>query len=290
MRVFRRSKSNVAVLTDSTSALPAEVIEKYGIHVVPLRVHLGSGSAVDGAEIHGSDVAAALREKVVVTTSRPAPAEFAAAYQQCLDEGAKHVVSIHLAAALSGTWESATLAAQDFGHGVVRVVDSRATGMGLGFAVPRRRGGLLSTVRRAAEVQGAAVRVIDRTKVLFYVDTLEYLRRGGRVGTAASFLATSLAVKPLLQMVDGRVVPLEKVRTSSKAIARLVALTTAAAGDGPVDLAVHHLDAPERAAAVAEQLRATVGQAGEIQVSELGAVIGAHLGPGAIGTVVVRRS
>lgn len=289
MRVFRRSKATVAVLTDSTSGLPTELIDKYAIRVVPLRVHLGSGSAVDGTEIHGSDVAAALREKVVVTTSRPAPAEFAAAYQRCLDDGAKHVVSIHLAAALSGTWESATLAAQDFDHGVVRVVDSRATGMGLGFAV-LAAAEAAANGEPAADVQGAAVRVIDRTKVMFYVDTLEYLRRGGRVGTAASFLATSLSVKPLLQMSEGRVVPLEKVRTSSKAIARLVALTTAAAGEGPVDLAVHHLDAPERAAAVAEHLRAAIGQAREIQVSELGAVIGAHLGPGAIGTVVVRRS
>ncbi|HEY3737248.1 MAG TPA: DegV family protein [Jatrophihabitans sp.] len=295
MAVFRRRQTepevaptSVAIVTDSTAGLAPEVVEQYGIHVVPLRVLLGTRSAVDGVEILGCDVATALRDKVVITTSRPTPAEFAASYRACLDGGATHVVSIHLAAALSGTWESATLASQDFGHGVVRVLDSRAAGMGLGYAV-------LAAARAAsagagpAEVQGAAVEVIDRTKIMFYVDTLEYLRRGGRVGNAAALLATSLAVKPLLQMAEGNIVALEKVRTSSKALARLVELTAAAAGDGPVDLAVHHLDAPERANAVAEQLRGRVPQLGELQVSELGAVIGAHLGPGAIGTVVVRR-
>jgi DegV family protein with EDD domain len=296
MAVFRRRAAapaeppvpQVAVVTDSTAALPAEVIERYGIRVVPLRVLLGTRSAIDGVEIEAADVVTAMREKLTVTTSRPTPSEFAAAYQACLDAGAKHVVSIHLAAALSGTWESATLAAQDFGHGVVRVLDSRATGMGLGFAV-------LAAAQAAdegagpAEVQGAAVQVIDHSRILFYVDTLEYLRRGGRIGGAAALLATSLAVKPLLQMSEGHIVALEKVRTSSKALARLVDLTVAAAGDGPVDIAVHHLDAGERARMIADQLRSRLPLIGDLQVSELGAVIGAHLGPGAIGTVVVRR-
>lgn len=300
MAVFRRRQAaqqpqdvlpagpSVAVVTDSTAGLSPEAVEKYGIRVVPLRVLLGSRSAVDGVEILGCDVATALRERVTVTTSRPSPAEFAAAYQACLDGGATHVVSIHLAAALSGTWESATLAAQDFGHGVVRVLDSRAAGMGLGYAV-------LAAAQAAADganpahVQGAAVEVIDHTKIMFYVDTLEYLRRGGRIGNAAALLATSLSVKPLLQMSEGHIVALEKVRTSSKALARLVELTAAAAGDAPVDLAVHHLDASERANSVANQLRERLPQLGELQVSELGAVVGAHLGPGAIGTVVVRR-
>jgi DegV family protein with EDD domain len=180
------------------------------------------------------------------------------------------------------------LASQDFGYGVVRVVDSRSTAMGLGFAV-RAAAAAARAGASAAEVQGAATDVIDRTRTLFYVDTLEYLRRGGRIGTAASLLATSLSVKPLLQMVEGQIVGLEKVRTSSKAIARLVALTTEAARDATVDVAVHHLAAAARAESVAEQLRAALPKLNELHVGELGPVLGAHLGPGVIVTILVRH-
>jgi DegV family protein with EDD domain len=284
----RRSAERVAVVTDSTAALPPELVAGLGVTVVPLRVTIGARSAVDGVDVTAAELSTALRDKLAVTTSRPTPAEFAAVYGRLLDEGAGRIVSVHLAAALSGTWESATLAAQDFGHGQVRVVDSRSTAMALGFAV-------LAAARRAregasaADVQGAATATVDRTRTLFYVDSLEYLRRGGRIGTAAALLATSLSVKPLLQMVEGRVVAVEKVRTSAKAIARLVQLAADAAGDGAVDVAVHHLDAPARAQDVAAQLRASIPAVEQLHVSELGAVVGAHLGPGVIGVVVVRR-
>jgi DegV family protein with EDD domain len=278
----------VAVVTDSTAYLPAGIADSLGVRVVPLRVSIGARTGTDGVDVTATEVAQALRDKVSVTTSRPTPAEFAAVFQDCLDSGATHVVTVHLAAALSGTWESAALAAQDFPHGVVRVLDSRSTAMALGFAV-------MSAAQRAAagasaaEVQGAATDTVDRTRTLFYVDTVEYLRRGGRIGTAAAMLATSLAVKPLLQMVEGRIVPLEKVRTSTKAIARLVQLSADAAGDGPVDVAVHHLAAAPRAEQVASALRAAIADIGELYIAELGPVVGAHLGPGVIGTVVVRR-
>jgi DegV family protein with EDD domain len=278
----------VAVVTDSTAYLPAGVADLLGIVTVPLRVSIGSRTATDGVDVSPGEVVGALRSRVAVTTSRPTPAEFAAAYRRCLDSGAGHVVSVHLAAALSGTWESAALAAQDFPHGVVRVVDSRSTAGALGFAVraaaEAARGGA-----SAADVQGAATDTVDRTRTLFYVDTIEYLRRGGRVGTAAALLATSLSVKPILQMVEGHIVPLEKVRTSTKAIARLVQLTVDAAGEGVVDVAVHHLAAQARADQVGGQLRAALPRIGELEIAEIGPVVGAHLGPGVIGTVVVRR-
>ncbi len=278
----------VAVVTDSTAWLPPGVVSTLDVRVVPLRVQLGSRSAVDGVDVTPAEVAAALREKVAVSTSRPSPAEFASVYRSCLASRATRVVSVHLAAALSGTWESAVLAAQDFEHGVVRVVDSRGTAAGLGFAV-QAAATLAATGASAAEVQGAAAAVVDRTRTLFYVDTLEYLRRGGRVGTAAALLATSLSVKPLLQMVEGHIVPLEKVRTSAKAISRLTQLTIATAGPGPVDVAVHHLAAGPRAEQVADALRQAIPSLGELWVAELGPVLSAHLGPGVIGTVVVRR-
>ncbi|HEY3629760.1 MAG TPA: DegV family protein [Jatrophihabitantaceae bacterium] len=280
--------AQVAVVTDSTAYLPPGVADEYGVRVVPLRVSIGSRTGTDGIEVSSAEVTRALRDRVAVTTSRPSPAEFAAVYREALDAGATHVVSVHLSAALSGTWESAVLAAQDFDYGVVRVVDSRSTAMALGFAVLAAAGAARDGAS-AAGVQDAAVSTVDSTRTYFYVDTLEYLRRGGRIGTAAAWLATSLSVKPLLHVLDGQIVPLEKVRTSTKAIARLVQLTVDAAGTSPADIAVHHLAAPERAAEVAARLRAEVPSLGELHTSEVGAVIGAHIGPGVLGTVVVRR-
>jgi DegV family protein with EDD domain len=278
----------VAVVTDSTACLPAAMVGELAISVVPLRVTLGARTEIDGVTVTSSEVARALRAKMRVSTSRPTPAEFAARYQQLLDDGASHVVSVHLSSALSGTWESAVLAAQDFPHGVVRVVDSRSTAMGLGFPV-------LAAARRAfgggsaAEVQGAASAAVDATRTYFYVDTLEYLRRGGRIGTAAALFATTLSVKPLLQLVEGQIVALEKVRTSAKALSRLVELTVRAAGREQIDLAVHHVAAPDRAETIAGQLRDQLPRLGELHVAELGPVVGAHLGPGVVGTVTVRR-
>jgi DegV family protein with EDD domain len=161
--------------------------------------------------------------------------------------------------------------------------------MALGFAViaaaeSAQHGGT------AAQAQDAAVATVDRTMTYFYVDTLEYLRRGGRIGKAAALLGTSLSVKPLLHMRDGHIMPLEKVRTSGKAIARLVRLTVEAAGSAVTDVAVHHLSAAERAKALAAEIRARVPRLGQLHISELGAVVGAHLGPGVLGTVVVRRN
>jgi DegV family protein with EDD domain len=278
----------VAVVTDSTCCLPADVVADFGIRVVPLRVTLGHRTAIDdGVDVTPSDVVRALREKFQVSTSRPTPSEFASVFTALLAAGASRVVSVHLSAALSGTWESATLAAQDFPHGVVRVVDSRSTAMGLGFAV-LAAASCARTGGSAAAVQGAATDAVDRTRTMFYVDTLEYLRRGGRIGTAAALFGTSLAMKPLLQMAEGQIVPLEKVRTSSRAVARLIDLTVAAAGDGPVDLAVHHLGAEDRAESLLLSLREALPQLRDARVAELGAVIGAHLGPGVLGTVLLR--
>jgi DegV family protein with EDD domain len=129
---------------------------------------------------------------------------------------------------------------------------------------------------------------IDNSSCLFYVDSLEWLHRGGRIGTAAAMLGTALAVKPLMHLVQGRILPMEKVRTSSKAIARLVQIAVGAARDQQVDVAVQHLAAPERAADIARQLKQAIPKINDFQFSEVGAVVGAHVGPGLLG-VVVRR-
>ena len=288
MSIRRKRSGEVVVVTDSTAYLPAALADELAVRIVALHVTIDGRSGRDGIDIDSAAVTLGLRERRSVTTSRPSPADFASVYRAALAGGAAAVVSIHVSAALSGTWDSARLAAQDFGYGTVRVVDSRSAGMGLGFAV-------LAAARAAAagataaEVQDAAIATVDRTRVLFYVDSLEYLRRGGRIGSAAARLGTSLSVKPLLHVVDGRIVLLERVRTATKALARLQALTVAYCDSAPVDIAVQHLDAPERAGQLAGQLRAAVPGLRELYLSEVGAVVGAHLGPGVIGTVVVRR-
>ncbi|WP_018683179.1 DegV family protein [Actinokineospora enzanensis] len=276
----------LAVVTDSTAYLPEGLADRHAVRVIPLLVRVDGREGRDGIDLGPAELAQALRERRMVTTSRPNPAEFAAQYRRLLDEGADGVVSVHLSRELSGTWESARLAAAEFGPGVVRVVDSRTTGMGLGFAV-LRAASVATAGGGGAEAEAAAVAA--RTRSFFVVETLEYLRRGGRIGAAAALLGTALAVKPILHVDDGQIMPLEKVRTMSRALGRLVDLAVDAAGGGPVDLAVHHLGAPERAAELAARLRERVSDVGECLVSELGAVIGAHTGPGVLGVVVSQR-
>ena len=238
-------------------------------------------------DIDAAELSAALADRHLdVQTSRPAAAEFVACYRQALDAGADEVVSVHLSRELSGTWESARLAADDVGPDRVRVVDSRATGMGLGYAVLAAADAAERGLSGPA-VESAAAEVAARCRMFFSVDALDRLRRGGRIGAAAALLGTALGVKPLLHVSQGRIVPLEKVRTAARAANRLVELAAQAAGDGPVDLAVHHLAAAGRAEEVAARLRVRIPQADQLLVCEVGAVIGAHVGPGLLGVVVV---
>lgn len=278
----------MAVVTDSTAYLPPGLAEEHEVAVVPLHVVLGRRTGVEGRQVSPEDVAGALRERrVEVTTSRPTPAEFAAAYRE---SGARQVCSVHLSAALSGTIDAARLGAREVEpEGVdVRVLDARTIAMGLGFAV-------LAAARAAQagagldEVEAVARQAAAGTSLLFYVDTLEHLRRGGRIGAAAALLGTALAVKPLLHVVDGAIAPLERVRTTARALARMEDRAVDAAGDGPVDVAVHHLAAPERAVELAARLRARLPGLVALHVSEVGAVVGAHVGPGLLGVVVSRR-
>ena len=278
----------VAVVTDSTAYLPDGIADKHGIGVVPLHVVLGLHTGAEGVEVAPSQVAAALTERrVSVSTSRPTPAEFAAVYRAAASQC---IVSVHLSGALSGTVDAARLAAEEVAtDGVeVRVVDAGTIAMGLGFAVIAAAEAATGGADVDA-VSSAASSAAAGTTTLFYVDTLEHLRRGGRIGAAAALVGTALAVKPLLHVVDGRIAPLEKVRTASKALARLEDLAVGIAGDRPVDIAVHHLAAADKANSLAERLRTRVPGLQALHVSEVGAVVGAHVGPGLLGVVVSSR-
>jgi DegV family protein with EDD domain len=276
------------VVTDSTAYLPATVAEAAGLRVVPLTVTVSGRDGREGLEVSSADVARALRERrVAVTTSRPAPTEFATAYRELFDAGATGIVSVHLSARLSGTFESAELAAEEFG-GRVAVVDSGSAGMAVGFvalaaAAVANDGGDLTAARAAAELAA------KQLSTLFYVDTLEFMRRGGRIGAASALLGTALSVKPILHVVDGEVVLREKVRTSARALARLGDLVVEEAGESDVDIAVQHLDASDRAQALYDLLLTRLGsRVRRSYVSEVGAVVAAHTGPGVIG-VCIRR-
>lgn len=278
----------VAVVTDSTAYLPDGVADKYDVVVVPLHVVLGGWSGKETLEVSPADVASALRDRhVQVTTSRPTPGQLAAAYRAT---GASEVVSVHLSSKLSGTTDSARLAAEQVAaDGIeVRVVDSQSVAMGLGFPVIAAAEAAAGGADLACVV-AAAVEAAAATTSFFYVDTLEHLRRGGRVTAASAFVGMALAVKPLLVMTDGEIVLLEKVRTFSKALLRLEELVAESAGEGPVDVAVHHLAAPARARLLAEELRATLPGLQSLHLSEVGAVVGAHGGPGLLGVAVWRR-
>ncbi|MDM4720308.1 DegV family protein [Micromonospora sp. WMMA1363] len=279
----------VAVVTDSTAYLPAELLAVHRLTVVPLTVVLNGAEGLEGVETFPGDATRALRSRrVSVSTSRPAPEQFARTYRRLLDEGAEGVVSVHLSAELSGTVAAARLAAADLGDRVT-VVDSRSCGMGIGFpavaaAEAAATGADLPAVRAAA--RGA----VARTTTFFYLDTLEFLRRGGRINAAEALLGTALSVKPIMYMPDGAIVLRDKVRTASRGVARLVDLAVEASGDVDVDLALHHLAAPQRAEALREALAARLGaRLRDTYVSEAGAVVAAHAGPGLACVVVHRR-
>ncbi|NEB77900.1 DegV family protein [Streptomyces sp. SID14478] len=279
---------HVAIVTDSTAYLPHRTMERHGITAVPLTVVLGDRALEEGTEISARSVAEALRKRRSVTTSRPSPELFAETYRKVAESGATGIVSLHLSAEFSGTYDAAVLAARE-APVPVRVVDTGMVAMALGFcalaaAEAADAGGTVDEAVTAAEKRAAG------TSAYFYVDTLDYLRRGGRIGAAQALFGSALAVKPLLQLDGGRIEFMEKVRTASKAIARLQEIVAEQAGGGQVDIAVHHLAAPERAEALADWLREHVPGLGELHVSEVGAVIGAHTGPGLLGAVVSPRA
>lgn len=280
-------------MTDSTAYLPAELVRagSVPITVVPLHVVIGGKQHREGVDVTIESLSEALQSFTPLSTSRPSPQEFLDAYEAAAASGASSVVSIHISSEMSGTCQAAQIAAEQAPI-PVEVVDSRSLGMAMGF-------GVLSAASAAGEgLPAAEVAEIARVraagaKVAFYVDTLEYLRRGGRIGSASALLGSAFAIKPILTLVDGAIRPLEKVRTSSRALARLADLTASAASEmaaaGGVDIAVQHLDSASRAESLAATLRERVPQAGLVVVAELGAVVGTHVGPGTLAAVASPR-
>ncbi len=281
----------ITVVTDSTASLPADVVTARGLVVVPLQVVIGSEVHDEGTPDASADrVARALHGTVPVSTSRPPPAAMLEVYRAAAEAGAEAIVSVHLASQMSGTVESAQAAAAR-APVPVQVVDSRQVGFATGYAAiaaadAADRGASVEEAANAARARAAGCRS------LFYVDTLEHLRRGGRIGSATALVGGALSVKPLLAVEEGVVVTLERVRTSTRALARLADLAVEHAGRRAVDVGVAHLANPDRAADLTDGLRERLAgplEGRDVWCAELGAVLGAHVGPGMIAVCVAPR-
>lgn len=277
--------SSVVVITDSTASLPVELAESFNIGVVPVSVIIGDVAHDEGDGISPDEVATALAGGTSVTTSRPSPENFARAYRVATSYGARRIVSVHLSAELSGTYESALMASKH-AQVPVTVIDARTTGMALGYAAVAGAKFAASGV----DANGVAAAVRETAEQSFlgvYVESLDYLRRGGRVSAARAIVGTALKFHPILQMREGNVEVVERVRTRSRALTHLVQRAVAAFEDSPgrVNLAVHAVgsSAVHDAHIVEEALRSAFAErVNDLRHVPLSAALAAHVGPGAI--------
>ena len=276
------TKRRVAIVTDSTAYLPAEMVEAHHIYVVPLLLMMGGKTWRDGVDIDPAAFYKLLEEtSEFPTTSQPSVAAFQELFEELLDEY-EGIVVVLLADELSGTMDSALAAKAEMPDAPIEIFDSRGISIMLGFPVlaaarAADAGGDLQTVADA--VRG----LIGRVRMYFTVDTLEYLHRGGRIGAAAKLLATSLGIKPLLHIHNGIVTPLTKVRTRRRSLEHLVELVEEQmAGKDSIHLGVFDVDAAEEALDLTRRLEERLHPVEMIQ-AECSPVLGAHGGPGFIG-------
>ena len=277
----------VRIVTDSACDLPDELLDEYGITVVPLSIRFGSEELIDREQLSvGEFWQRCAASEVLPETAAPAPGQFETAYRRLASEGASAVVVVSLSGALSATIQSAELAARGVADEIdVRIVDSRSVTLGLGTMV--------LAAARAASTGATADAIVElvgdmsaRTKVFGALDTLDNLKKGGRIGGAKALLATALSIKPIIEVVDGVVEQGGKQRTRSKALGFLVD-KVASFGDSVENLAVLHADCDDVDSLVT-RLREV--HTGEIVVGPIGPVIGAHAGLGTIGVPFQTRN
>ncbi|HEY7421739.1 MAG TPA: DegV family protein [Gaiellaceae bacterium] len=272
---------NTAIVLDSTADLPDAADRFPNWRVVPLYVRFGDESLRDGVDIDAAEFYARLRgSSVFPTTSQPTPGDFLACYEELGTY--ERVFSLHVSARVSGTLESAERAAAELGDGRVRAIDTETASASiamLALAIQRR----LARGTTDEDVDALVARYLRQRGLLFTVDTLEFLQRGGRIGKAAAFAGTLLQVKPILSIENGEVDAVKRVRGERKAFAELAAALETETKDEPAyRLAVAHAAAPERAAELEALVREQRPNAQLELVVTLGAVIGAHAGPGTL--------
>jgi len=272
----------VTVVTDSSARLRPDELQQWGIRQVPLHVMVDGKDLRDGIDPVPYDV----HDRAHVTTAGAAPADLTEAYRKALaGSGGDGVVAVHLSAALSSTFSTAAAAALEFGP-AVRVVNARSAASGVGFvAVAAARSSAAGDDLDA--VEAAARSAVPRGRAFIVVHRLDNLRRSGRIGTAASWLGTALALKPLLCLdVDGRLVLSQRVRTLSKAHSAMVEAVADFVGDRRPSIVVHHVDNHDDADEVGAALTARLPQIESLTVSDMGPVLSVHVGAGAIGVCV----
>jgi DegV family protein with EDD domain len=277
--------SKVAIVTDSTVNIPADYLKNYPIHIVPLQVIWGADTYRDSIDLQPVEFYARLKDaKTMPTTSQPSPAAFSETYRKLIAEG-YDILSVHISSRLSGTVDSATQARQNFPGASIAVLDSMTTSMAMGFPI-------LAAARAAA--QGATLQDcytiakenVAQTGVLFAVSTLEFLRRGGRIGGAAALLGTALNLKPILELCEGKIEAVERIRTMSKAQDRLLDLFEERVdGASSISIAALHASAPQEAQSLLQRARERfdIQTISDAVISEVSPVLGTHTGPGCVG-------
>ncbi|MHB1417222.1 MAG: DegV family protein [Chloroflexota bacterium] len=270
------------MVTDSTANLPDHLIERYSIEVVPLRVLFGNEAFAEGIDLSQDEFYKRLKEAPTLPrTSQPSAGEFAATYERLAQDGSA-IVSIHISSGLSGTFASAEAAKGMVPNIKVSVVDTATTSMGLALIVVAAARAAESG-KSYEEVLRVVGELVPRIRLMFAVDTLEYLQKGGRIGMATAFLGSLLSVKPLLSVRDGIVQPLERVRTKQRAVDRMVHLAAEEIPPGArVHMGVLHGQAPVEAAALIERVTERFKPV-EVELGEAGPVIATHTGPGVVG-------
>ena len=273
------SKQSVAVVTDSTADLPRELAASRSITVVPLTLNFEGKALLDGVDIRPDEFYRRLPSATThPTTSQPSPGRFAEAYSSLLADH-DSVVSIHISEKLSGTYESARQAAEMTDPKRVRVIDSENVSMSLGL-LALTASALVSSGAGADAIEAKVLAMRRHVQTYFSVATLEFLRRGGRIGRASALLGSVLQVKPVLCIRDGLVTPLERVRTFERALNRIVELTREVDRVQGVCVIVGHADAETDAEGIAGELDPI---AETLMIQALGPVVGAHAGPGVVG-------
>ena len=273
--------SRIAIVTDSSAYLPADLVARYGIHVMPLKVAFGQTVYRDCVDITEEEFYHKLaKAKELPITSQPSAGEFLAFYQEVARQS-QGIVSIHLSGALSGTYNSAMAARHMLPDVPIEVIDSHSASMGQGFLA-------LAAARAAAEGQSLAEiaawtgDLVPRLNVIFVLDTLKYLQKGGRIGGAQALMGSMLAIKPLLHLHEGRVEPLEKVRSKGKAVQRLVEIMAERLQGRPAHIAILHSAIPQEAEALRAEIAARF-PCRELLLCGVSPVIGTHTGPGCLG-------
>ena len=280
---MKLTTDTTAIVLDSTSDVAENRDRLPNLRVVPLYVRFGEESFRDHVEIGSHDFYDRLRvASVLPTTSQPTPHDFVTAYQEL--EGYERIYSLHLSAKLSGTYQSATLAAEELNGGErIRIIDTGTASLAVGLlarAISRR----LERGTTGAEVEELIARFRRENGVVFTVATLEYLQKGGRIGRAQALAGTLLNVKPILSVADGEIVPIGKVRGRQRALEEFNRTFLAATEDLPgLRVAIAHAEAPEWVDVLTDLVRRQRPQAEVELVEPLGAVVGTHAGPGAVG-------